>query len=265
MNISGYTTNLLEAFIDDKEDYMIIGTLKGMVYEKVKISSEEIRIELAYKIKNLEEAYNLVNKISKRGSEILESEELESSEKLLLARFMFYTLTEIKEKNNYFQLKDSNQFNKNLAEQNIELTRKHMELSKTLKTAFTKTQNKISDLKGKLYADFVAILGVFTAIAFTIFGGLQLLANLFTNIKDISVANIGVTMIFSSLFLWSIYLLLAILLSSITKIIANAKAEEAKNAIPISVTTKIKYTCLFLLLLGLAIVILSKIIWSANF
>lgn len=104
-------------------------------------------------------------------------------------------------------------------------TEKAKKMAEEAQTTVEKSQKQLEDMeqtKERIYTDFVSILGIFTAITFATFGGLQLLGNVFGNIKDITFNNIGGTLILGSIFVAGTYLLLIALFSGISKI-SNVK------------------------------------------
>ena len=97
-----------------------------------------------------------------------------------------------------------------------------------------------------IYPQFITILGIFTAITFAIFGGMNLLSNLFQNIKSTH-ASLGQALILVAVFnlcLWGIIELLFNWISKIT----NAKN---KNINKYKLTALIILLCLFIF--GLAL------------
>lgn len=103
-----------------------------------------------------------------------------------------------------------------------------------------------NNIKKELYPEFIAILGIFTAITFAIFGGMNLLSNLFQNIKSTH-ASLGQALILVAVFnlcLWGIIELLFNWISKIT----NAKN---KNINKYKLTALIILLCLFIF--GLAL------------
>ena len=79
-----------------------------------------------------------------------------------------------------------------------------------------KIENKI---KSNVYSEFITILGIFTAITFAIFGGMNLLTDLFKNMGRTS-ASLGQTLILAAIFgliMWGITLLLFYWISTIKK------------------------------------------------
>ena len=76
-----------------------------------------------------------------------------------------------------------------------------------------------NNIKKDIYPDFITILGIFTAITFAIFGGMNLLSSLFRNIGSTS-ASLGQTLILAAIFgliMWGITILLFYWISTIKK------------------------------------------------
>ena len=82
------------------------------------------------------------------------------------------------------------------------------------KKNITKAENNI---KKELYPEFITLLGIFTAITFAIFGGMNLLSNLFQNMKSTH-ASLGQALIFASIFGFTMLGIIEILFIWISKI-----------------------------------------------
>ena len=107
-------------------------------------------------------------------------------------------------------------------------------------------QTILNKIKEDVYPEFITILGIFTAITFAIFGGMNLLSNLLQNIKSTH-ASLGQALILVAVFnlcLWGIIELLFNWISKIT----NAKN---KNINKYKLTALIILLCLFIF--GLAL------------
>ena len=145
-----------------------------------------------------------------------------------------------------------------LLNKNKELLCSHIEKAKKCKEEEDKKindiENKINKMKAeildgikdKIYPEIITILGIFTAITFAIFGGMNLLSNLFQNIKSTH-ASLGQALILVAVFnlcLWGIIELLFNWISKIT----NAKN---KNINKYKLTALIILLCLFIF--GLAL------------
>ncbi|KJY65302.1 hypothetical protein JF73_06790 [Lactobacillus helsingborgensis] len=74
-----------------------------------------------------------------------------------------------------------------------------------------------NNIKKELYPEFIAILGIFTAITFAIFGGMNLLSNLFQNMRSTH-ASLGQALILASVFGFTLWGLIEILFIWISKI-----------------------------------------------
>lgn len=137
----------------------------------------------------------------------------------------YYTYKKInkasKEKFNPFQTEteDSiNAINSRLDAQNTSI--------KSIEEKNEHTDEKIENkIKSKVYSEFIAILGIFTAITFAIFGGMNLLSNLFQNIGS-TPASLGQTLILAAVFgliMWGIIELLFYWISKIKGITDSTK------------------------------------------
>lgn len=74
-------------------------------------------------------------------------------------------------------------------------------------------------IKDKIYPEIITILGIFTAITFAIFGGMNLLSNLFQNMKSTH-TSLGQALILAAIFgliMWGITILLFYWISTIKK------------------------------------------------
>ena len=72
-------------------------------------------------------------------------------------------------------------------------------------------------IKKEVYPQFITILGIFTAITFAIFGGMNLLSNLFRNMRNTH-ASLGQALILASVFGFTLWGLIEILFIWISKI-----------------------------------------------
>lgn len=99
------------------------------------------------------------------------------------------------------------------------------DLDLRIKNASRETEIKI---KKEIYPQFITILGIFTAITFAIFGGMNLLSNLFKNMRNTH-ASLGQALILASIFGFTLWGLIEILFLWISKInlIKDDKADKA--------------------------------------
>ena len=78
-------------------------------------------------------------------------------------------------------------------------------------------ENILSEIKSLIYPEIITILGIFTAITFAIFGGMNLLSNLFQNIRSTH-ASLGQALILVSIFGFTLWGLIEILFIWISRI-----------------------------------------------
>lgn len=105
--------------------------------------------------------------------------------------------------------------------------------SKEIKDLHTTLNNQDKDIvnkiKSNIYTDFIAILGIFTAITFAIFGGMNLLSNLFKHIGSTK-TSLGQTLILTAVFgivMWGIIELLFYWVSKIK--VSDEKQTQKRN------------------------------------
>lgn len=84
------------------------------------------------------------------------------------------------------------------------------------------------NIKKDVYPDFITILGIFTAITFAIFGGTNLLSNIFHNIGS-TPAALGQTMILAAIFGLIMWGIIELLFYWISKIKGIADITKDKN------------------------------------
>lgn len=132
--------------------------------------------------------------------------------------------------NNYFTVtKDyikemQNSLSEGIEQQKVHLEESQKSLSKGIeqqKVHLKKYTNKLNNI----YSDFIAILGIFTAITFAIFGGMNLLTNLFKNTGS-TASSLGYTLILAAIFgliMWGITELLFYWISKIKGITDSTK------------------------------------------
>ena len=118
------------------------------------------------------------------------------------------------------------------------------------------SEKKLNKVKGNLdriYAEFITLLGIFTAIAFSVFGGIETLSSLFSKLsfKNPRVTT-GFVLIIAAIIAGIIYGILFILMESIYKLLYTAherKEKEEKNII----SKKVNRCILAILLVAIAV------------
>ena len=93
------------------------------------------------------------------------------------------------------------------------------------KKNITEAENNI---KKELYPEFITLLGIFTAITFAIFGGMDLLSNLFQNMKSTH-ASLGQALILASIFGFTVLGIIEILFIWISKINLTKVDKDNRN------------------------------------
>lgn len=120
-------------------------------------------------------------------------------------------------------------------------------INKNLKIANNELE-EINDTKSKIYTDFITILGIFTAITFAIFGGLQLIGNTLDNLSNsMSCFKIGGSLIIASVILLATYLILMALVVSLSKLLSRDKDKRYKFTAKITL-------CIVLAIIGLFLI-----------
>ncbi|MCG7196699.1 hypothetical protein [Pediococcus pentosaceus] len=104
--------------------------------------------------------------------------------------------------------------------QNDELKKLKQDLKDT-KEELQKIKESTTTLSNKLTVDFVTILGIFTSITFATFGGLQLLGNVFGNIKSVDSASVGSELMLGAVFLFGTYMILIALLTGLSRLMGR--------------------------------------------
>lgn len=117
---------------------------------------------------------------------------------------------------------------KNANEKLEEINDKAQRVSNEFKTIKSGLE-KIKDLRSKIYTDFITILGIFTAITFAIFGGLQLIGNCLGNLTGkITLSKIGGILMIASVILLSVYLILVALMIGLSKLLSRSGDKRYK-------------------------------------
>lgn len=76
----------------------------------------------------------------------------------------------------------------------------------------------LDDIKKNIYTDFISILGIFTAITFATFGGLQLLGNVFGKINNYNATSVGSVLMLGAVYLLGTYFILVALLKGVSEL-----------------------------------------------
>lgn len=102
-------------------------------------------------------------------------------------------------------------------------------ISKTVEEAENTANKAVKDSKKAqkkvkgIYSEFVGILGIFTAMSFTMMGSVEILGNLFGDLKNLSSASLGYAFIVGGVYLIIIYLIILMLFIGIKKLFTDRK------------------------------------------
>lgn len=118
-----------------------------------------------------------------------------------------------------------------------------------------KAAKEAQQVKDKIYTDFITILGIFTAITFATFGGLQLIGNVFGNIKKFNLYSVGLDMMLGSILMFGIYIILMALIIGISKL----KDKDNEYIINEKITRWILKAFLFVFSVGIILIIIYNI------
>lgn len=98
---------------------------------------------------------------------------------------------------------------------------------RTSETA-NKAQSLTNQIQGKMtgiYSEFVGILAIFTALSFAMMGSVQMLGNLFNDIKHPTTGTLGYALILAGIYLIVIYLLIMTLVLAMKKLFSTISEE----------------------------------------
>lgn len=104
----------------------------------------------------------------------------------------------------------------NARSESQKLTQDLVKTKKSLDENYNKISSDIDKHKSNIYTQFVTILGIFTAITFGVFGGMEILGNVMSNIVEVRVPKL---LMFSSLIIGSILTILFMLLTGVSNIV----------------------------------------------
>lgn len=151
----------------------------------------------------------------------------------------------------------------NNKEENFERLERHIKLSCYQREYINSTAQSANDAAEKavknskmaqkkvksIYSEFVGILGIFTAMSFTMMGSVEILGNLFSDLKDLSSASLGYAFIVGGVYLIVIYLIILMLFIGIKKLFADGKYQiDLKFCISLSIVSIVFFAVGILLL-----------------
>lgn len=131
-----------------------------------------------------------------------------------------------------------------------------------------KTANRIKGLTDQvqrkmtgIYSEFVGILAIFTALSFAMMGTVQMLGNLFNDIKHPTTGTLGYALILAGVYLIVIYLLIMTLVLAMKKLFSTI-SEEYRISWPFVWIISIVST--LLIVVGIFLIVLFKVsdLWT---
>lgn len=125
------------------------------------------------------------------------------------------------------------------------------------------TIDTIEDTKSGIYTDFIAILGIFTAISFVTFGATDMLASVFTQLKHVKFETIGYSFIVGGIYFLSLYGLVVVMFSGIYKIINRKRRTtriKEKNFYPFTWYIVVASLIVILVLFGVGFAIVYHLL-----
>ena len=128
----------------------------------------------------------------------------------------------------------------------------------------TKAQSITDKVQKKttgIYSEFVGILAIFTALSFAMMGSVQMLGNLFSNIKNPTTGSLGYALILAGIYLIVIYLLIMTLVLAMKKLFSTTP-DSYKISWPFVLVISIAVT--LMILLGIFLIVLFKVsnLWT---
>jgi hypothetical protein len=153
--------------------------------------------------------------------------------------FGLYTISEVSTFNAYI-LNIQSSLNVMLNQKNLRKFEEHIKLSchqrsfiiknvieaKTIADEAKEVALEAEAVKTKIYSEFIGILAIFTALTFSMMGSLQLLGNVFNDVKALGSESIGYAILISSIYLLVLYLLIVVMFVGMRKIIGYGNDYE---------------------------------------
>ena len=165
-----------------------------------------------------------------------------------LATFQYDYITKGIEKTEE-ALENANQKIKELSEStesSLETVTKTTQLSEEALKEARITADKVEQDKTKIYSEFIAILGIFTAISFALMGSIQTFGTVFSKVDNPSSASIGYAVIAGAIYLIIMIVLITVLFVGMQKVLKTRKEPFPWWSVNVSV-----FSILFLVIIGI--------------
>lgn len=112
-----------------------------------------------------------------------------------------------------------------------------------------KTYKELSDTKTKIYSEFIAILGIFTAISFALMGSIQTFGTVFSKVDNPSSASMGFALIAGAVYLIIMIVLIIVLFVGMQKVLKERTEPFPWWAVNVAV-----FSVLFLVIIGIVLI-----------
>lgn len=112
-------------------------------------------------------------------------------------------------------------FQRSFMEKNAENALKISKEASGLAATAAESAEETKDIKDKIYTDFIAILGIFTAVSFLAMGSLQVLGDLFKGVGDPTSEKFGFALVIGGIYILIIYVFLITMFIGMRKVIGN--------------------------------------------
>lgn len=113
----------------------------------------------------------------------------------------------------------------------------------------TRVASEASEIKTKIYSEFIAILGIFTAISFALMGSIQTFGTIFSKVDNPSSASMGFALIAGAVYLIIMIVLIIVLFVGMQKVLKERTEPFPWWALNVAV-----FSVLFLVIIGIILI-----------
>lgn len=244
-NIDDQTKNIIQSFVKIPSDKMT----GSIPYDFITI----LIFEYKFKLTDFDADEVLLALLLKETDDAVKRDSIARClDKLMrhirLAMFQYDYITRGIEKTEE-ALKNANQRIMELSrstENSLDTVMETTQLSnKALEEART-TAAQVEENKTKIYSEFIAILGIFTAISFALMGSIQTFGTVFSKVDNPSSASLGYALIAGSVYLVIMIVLIIVLFVGMQKVLKTRTEPFPWWAVNVAV-----FSVLFLVIVGI--------------
>ena len=131
-------------------------------------------------------------------------------------------------------------------ENSLDNVKETTQLSKEALEEARMTAAQVEENKTKIYSEFIAILGIFTAISFALMGSIQTFGTVFSKVDNPSSASLGYALIAGSVYLVIMIVLIIVLFVGMQKVLKTRTEPFPWWAVNVAV-----FSVLFLVIIGI--------------